>query len=122
MARKRTSRRVNLERIKLTVAEGLALVTAIENGIGTIPLAAALVTALGFGLSAFVLLAVIQTSLEANIASRVPQRASVCAISLVWWTGMWSSPPQWMSIVSPSRRRAIAEHSMCHPGRPGPTP
>jgi putative ABC transport system permease protein len=35
----------------------------------------ALVTALGFGLSAFVLLAVIQTSLEANIASRVPQRA-----------------------------------------------
>lgn len=35
----------------------------------------ALVTALGFGLSAFVLLAVVQTSLEANIASRVPQRA-----------------------------------------------
>ena len=35
----------------------------------------ALVTALGFGLSAFVLLAVIQTSLDANIRSRVPQRA-----------------------------------------------
>lgn len=34
-----------------------------------------LVTALGFGLSAFVLLAVVQTSLEANIASQVPQRA-----------------------------------------------
>jgi putative ABC transport system permease protein len=35
----------------------------------------ALVTALGFGLSAFVLLAAIQTSLDANILSRVPQRA-----------------------------------------------
>lgn len=35
----------------------------------------ALVTALGFGLSAFVLLAAIQTSLDANIQSRVPQRA-----------------------------------------------
>lgn len=34
-----------------------------------------LVTALGFGLSAFVLLAVVQTSLQANIASQVPQRA-----------------------------------------------
>ena len=35
----------------------------------------ALVTALGFGLSAFVLLAVVQTSLDANIRSRVPQKA-----------------------------------------------
>ncbi len=35
----------------------------------------ALVTALGFGLSAFVLLAAIQTSLDANIRTRVPQRA-----------------------------------------------
>ncbi len=35
----------------------------------------ALVTALGFGLAAFVLLAAIQTSLDANIQSRVPQRA-----------------------------------------------
>ena len=32
-----------------------------------------------------------------KLASRVPTRASVCAISFVWWTGMWSSPPQWMS-------------------------
>ena len=30
-------------------------------------------------------------------ATRVPLLASVWAISLVWWTGMWSSPPQWMS-------------------------
>ncbi len=35
----------------------------------------ALVTAIGFGLSAFVLLAGVQTSLDANISSRVPQRA-----------------------------------------------
>lgn len=47
MARKRTSRRVDLERIKLTVAEGLALVNALETNIGTVPLAAALVAALG---------------------------------------------------------------------------
>ena len=47
MARKRTSRRVDLERIKLTVAEGLALVNALATGIGTVPLAAAIVAALG---------------------------------------------------------------------------
>jgi len=35
----------------------------------------ALVTALGFGLASFVLLAGVQTSLDANIASRVPQQA-----------------------------------------------
>jgi putative ABC transport system permease protein len=35
----------------------------------------ALVTALGFGLSAFVLLAAVQTSLDANIMSRVPNKA-----------------------------------------------
>ncbi len=29
-------------------------------------------------------------------------------------------PPPWMSNSSPSQRRAIAEHSRCHPGRPGP--
>jgi putative ABC transport system permease protein len=34
-----------------------------------------LVTALGFGLTAFVILAAIQTTLDANIMSRVPQRA-----------------------------------------------
>ena len=32
-------------------------------------------------------------------------------------------PPQWMSIgASPRMRSAIAEHSMCQPGRPGPMP
>ena len=33
---------------------------------------------------------------------------------------MLSTPPVWMSKVSPRSFIDIAEHSMCHPGRPGP--
>ena len=33
---------------------------------------------------------------------------------------MLSTPPTWMSIVSPKIFIAMAEHSKCHPGRPGP--
>lgn len=29
-------------------------------------------------------------------------------------------PPEWMSILSPKIADAMTEHSMCHPGRPGP--
>ena len=47
MAVKRTARRTGVARVKLTVAEGLALINALETGIGTVPLTAALVTALG---------------------------------------------------------------------------
>ena len=36
-----------------------------------------------------------------------------------WW-GKTNPPPPWMSRVFLSSRNASAEHSMCHPGRPGP--
>ena len=31
-----------------------------------------------------------------------------------------SNPPPCMSMTGPMRRRIMALHSMCHPGRPGP--
>lgn len=46
-SKRRTPKRVNLEHIKLTVAEGLALIDAIERELGTVPLTAALIMALG---------------------------------------------------------------------------
>jgi hypothetical protein len=45
---------------------------------------------------------------------------SDCAISLSWWGKAKSIPPECMSILEPSIALAITEHSMCHPGRPGP--
>ena len=33
---------------------------------------------------------------------------------------MWSSPPVWISNVSPSSFMDMAEHSMCQPGKPMP--
>src|SRR3989442_13808447 len=50
----------------------------------------------------------------------LPRALSLWAISLVWCTGMWSTPPQWMSNCSPRYLIAIAEHSTCHPGKPTP--
>jgi hypothetical protein len=49
-----------------------------------------------------------------------PVAASDWAISFSWWGKMLSTPPQWMSRLSPSRAMLIAEHSMCQPGRPRP--
>ena len=52
-----------------------------------------------------------------------PVAHSLCAISFSWCGKIRSMPPAWMSIGGPpSSRSAIAEHSMCQPGRPGPTP
>ena len=49
-----------------------------------------------------------------------PVTDSDWAVSHSWWGKTRSRPPPWTSRVSPSSRRASAEHSMCHPGRPGP--
>ena len=53
-------------------------------------------------------------------ASGLPRAASVCAASFSWWGNSRSAPPPWMSSSTPSSSSAIAEHSMCQPGRPGP--
>ena len=49
-----------------------------------------------------------------------PVRLSVWAISFSWWGKVRSSPPAWMSMVSPIRQRLMTLHSMCQPGRPLP--
>ena len=53
-------------------------------------------------------------------ASGTPRAASVCAISFSWWGKTRSEPPLWISKSAPSSFSAIAEHSMCQPGRPSP--
>src|SRR3954454_13791756 len=40
--------------------------------------------------------------------------------SFSWWGNRRSTPPPWMSNAGPRYFAAIAEHSMCQPGRPGP--
>ena len=42
------------------------------------------------------------------------------AISFSWWGKTRSEPPPWIANSGPSSASAIAEHSMCQPGRPGP--
>src|SRR3954469_18546941 len=42
------------------------------------------------------------------------------ACSFSWWGKRRSTPPPWMSNEPPRYLLAIAEHSMCHPGRPRP--
>ncbi len=42
------------------------------------------------------------------------------ACSFSWWGKRRSTPPPWMSNAGPRYFCAIAEHSMCQPGRPGP--
>ena len=49
---------------------------------------------------------------------RAPSR--VCAASFSWWGKTRSLPPPWISKPTPSSSSAIAEHSMCQPGRPRP--
>ena len=53
-------------------------------------------------------------------ASGFPRAASVCAASFSWCGKSRSAPPPWMSSSTPSSSSAIAEHSMCQPGRPSP--
>src|SRR3954453_12163939 len=42
------------------------------------------------------------------------------ACSFSWCGKRRSTPPPWMSKAAPRYFSAIAEHSMCQPGRPGP--
>ena len=42
------------------------------------------------------------------------------ACSFSWCGNRRSTPPPWMSKPAPRYFSAIAEHSMCHPGRPLP--
>ena len=49
-----------------------------------------------------------------------PRAASDCAISFSWWGKTRSEPPPWIANSAPSSASAIAEHSMCQPGRPSP--
>ncbi len=53
-------------------------------------------------------------------AMRPPCAPSDWAISFSWWGKMRSIPPPWTSKPWPRVASAIAEHSMCQPGRPGP--
>ena len=53
-------------------------------------------------------------------ASGLPRAASVWAISFSWCGKTRSEPPPWTSNGMPSTSSAIAEHSMCQPGRPSP--
>ena len=53
-------------------------------------------------------------------ASGLPRPASVCAASFSWCGKTRSMPPPWTSKSTPRYCSAIAEHSMCQPGRPGP--
>ena len=46
--------------------------------------------------------------------------ASDCARSFSWCGKTRSSPPPWIQNSGPSSFAAIAEHSMCQPGRPTP--
>ena len=50
----------------------------------------------------------------------LPRAASVCAISFSWCGKTRSDPPPCTSNGMPSTVSAIAEHSMCQPGRPSP--
>ena len=53
-------------------------------------------------------------------ASGTPRAASVWAISFSWWGKTRSMPPPWIAKSAPRSFSAIAEHSMCQPGRPSP--
>ena len=46
--------------------------------------------------------------------------AQLWASSFSWWGKRRSAPPPWMSAPLGRCFSTIAEHSMCHPGRPGP--
>ena len=50
----------------------------------------------------------------------LPVAPSDWAISFSWWGKTRSSPPPWISKVSPRYRWLITEHSRCQPGLPCP--
>ena len=52
--------------------------------------------------------------------SSAPRALRVCAASFSWCGKVRSLPPVWISKPTPSTCSAIAEHSMCQPGRPRP--
>jgi hypothetical protein len=52
--------------------------------------------------------------------SGLARAASVWAISFSWWGKIRSLPPPCTSKSTPRIPSAIAEHSMCQPGRPRP--
>ena len=49
----------------------------------------------------------------------VPWAQRLWAISFSWWGKTRSMPPPWMSNMTPRCFSDMAEHSRCHPGRPG---
>src|SRR5699024_7963366 len=54
-----------------------------------------------------------------KFANRSPA-AQDCASSFSWCGNRRSKPPPWISKWRPKYLVAIAEHSMCQPGRPSP--
>src|SRR5690348_7823156 len=52
--------------------------------------------------------------------AKAPPAARDWACSFSWCGNRRSTPPPWMSKASPRYLLAIAEHSMCQPGRPRP--
>ena len=62
---------------------------------------------------------VIQALCIQYVANGCPA-ARDCACSFSWCGNCRSMPPPWMSNAAPRYLPAIAEHSMCQPGRPGP--
>src|SRR5574340_202360 len=54
------------------------------------------------------------------LAKFLPEYDSDWAISFSWCGNMRSLPPPCISKSSPRYLRLMAEHSMCHPGLPGP--
>src|SRR5215212_3041466 len=55
-----------------------------------------------------------------NLAKRVSEKASDWAISFSWCGNIRSFPPPCISKGLSKYFKAIAEHSMCHPGLPLP--
>src|SRR6478752_668407 len=53
-------------------------------------------------------------------AKTLPLNDSDCAISFSWCGNIRSSPPACRSKLSPRYSIDMAEHSICHPGRPRP--
>ena len=60
-------------------------------------------------------------SRHARTPGRTAPGRHLHAVAHISWCGKTrSEPPAWTSIVSPSSSSAMALHSMCQPGRPGP--
>ena len=62
----------------------------------------------------------IPTCIQVRASSAPPCAQRVWAASFSWWGNTRSLPPPWTSKPTPSSSSAIAEHSMCQPGRPAP--